>query len=78
MELATDGQSEINELGAEFFSGLRPETRFDLFESGHALGVTRHKFIKRGIVNGYHVPQGMREIIRAPATLIGIIQTVGY
>ena len=78
MELAADGQPEIDELGAEFFSDLRPESRFDLFDSGHALGVTGHKFIKRGIVNGYHVPQGMRKIIRSPAELIGVIQAVGY
>ena len=78
MELAADGQPYINELRPEFFSGLRPESRFDFFEPGHALGVTGHKFIKRGIVNGYHVPQGMRKIIRAPAEFIGIIQAVGY
>ena len=78
MELAADGQPEINELGPEFFPGLRPESRFDLFESGHALGVAGHKFIKRGVVNGYHVPQGMRKIIRPPPELIGIIQAVGY
>ena len=78
MELAADGQPEIDELGSEFFSGLRPESRFDLFESGHALGVAEHKFIKWGVINGYHVPQSMRKIIWPPPELIGIIQAVGY
>ena len=77
MQLAAGGQAEIDELGSVFFPGLRPEGRFDLFEPRHALGIARHEFIERRIVYGYHVPQGVGEIVRSPPELIRIIQAVG-
>ena len=78
MQQAADFQAEIDKPGSVFFPGLRPESGFDLFKSCHALGIAGHKFIERRVVYGYHVPQGIGEIIRSPAELIRIIQTVGY
>ena len=77
MELFTDGQAKIDKLGAVFFAGFAPESGFDSFKSRHSPGIAGHEFLKRWIVEGNHVPEGMGEIIRPPPEFIGIIKTVG-
>ena len=46
MEFLTDGKADINKLGTVFFSGLGAESRFNLCQPLHSLGILFNEFRK--------------------------------
>jgi hypothetical protein len=77
MESPADRQAAVEKVASVLLPRRRPETIPDLSDSLDAGEKAAQECVKRDTPGGNHRPKGFGKIIRPPAELIGIVESVG-